>query len=126
MSTSGGVEFHQMGGGKLQHRRPPQPQQGQPLSCPRCNSANTKFCYYNNYSRSQPRYFCKACRRHWTKGGALRKVPVGGRRKAKRVHDSRRRSSVANSAASDGNATPVSSPSSFGGDLCSSQTAASG
>ncbi|KAL5683111.1 hypothetical protein ACJX0J_009496, partial [Zea mays] len=25
-----------------------------------------------------PRYFCKTCRRYWTKGGALRNVPVGG------------------------------------------------
>ncbi|MBA0775547.1 hypothetical protein Gotri_010685 [Gossypium trilobum] len=47
-------------------------------NCPRCASANTKFCYYNNYSLSQPRYFCKGCRRYWTKGGSLRNVPVGG------------------------------------------------
>ncbi|KAL9688994.1 hypothetical protein QQ045_033423 [Rhodiola kirilowii] len=47
-------------------------------NCPRCDSENTKFCYYNNYSLSQPRYFCKSCRRYWTKGGALRNVPVGG------------------------------------------------
>ncbi|GAB2282994.1 hypothetical protein Dimus_017526 [Dionaea muscipula] len=46
--------------------------------CPRCDSFNTKFCYYNNYSLSQPRHFCKTCRRYWTKGGALRNVPVGG------------------------------------------------
>ncbi|KAL2475343.1 dof zinc finger protein DOF3.1 [Abeliophyllum distichum] len=46
--------------------------------CPRCDSVNTKFCYYNNYSLSQPRYFCKACRRYWTQGGTLRNVPVGG------------------------------------------------
>ncbi|KAL0542506.1 hypothetical protein IC582_022620 [Cucumis melo] len=50
----------------------------QALKCPRCNSSNTKFCYYNNYSLSQPRYFCKACRRYWTEGGSLRNVPVGG------------------------------------------------
>ncbi|XP_059456032.1 dof zinc finger protein DOF2.5 isoform X1 [Corylus avellana] len=48
------------------------------LNCPRCNSTNTKFCYYNNYSLSQPRYFCKTCRRYWTEGGSLRNVPVGG------------------------------------------------
>ncbi|XP_051115366.1 dof zinc finger protein DOF2.5-like isoform X2 [Andrographis paniculata] len=48
------------------------------LDCPRCNSPNTKFCYYNNYSLSQPRYFCKTCRRYWTQGGSLRNVPVGG------------------------------------------------
>lgn len=54
------------------------PQHEQPLKCPRCNSTNTKFCYYNNYSLTQPRYFCKACKRYWTKGGSLRSVPVGG------------------------------------------------
>ncbi|KAK8572226.1 hypothetical protein V6N12_028284 [Hibiscus sabdariffa] len=40
-------------------------------NCPRCASPNTKFCYYNNYGLSQPRYFCKGCRRYWTKGGSL-------------------------------------------------------
>ncbi|CAH2060222.1 unnamed protein product [Thlaspi arvense] len=48
------------------------------LKCPRCDSANTKFCYFNNYNLTQPRHFCKACRRYWTRGGALRNVPVGG------------------------------------------------
>ncbi|KAK8630913.1 hypothetical protein V6N13_079684 [Hibiscus sabdariffa] len=48
------------------------------LNCPRCNSTNTKFCYYNNYSLTQPRYLCKTCRRYWTDGGSLRNVPVGG------------------------------------------------
>lgn len=58
--------------------------QQQALKCPRCESLNTKFCYYNNYNLSQPRYFCKSCRRYWTKGGVLRNVPVGGGiRKAK-------------------------------------------
>ncbi|XP_073304412.1 uncharacterized protein [Primulina huaijiensis] len=56
-----------------------------PKKCPRCDSGNTKFCYYNNYSLSQPRYFCKSCRRYWTDGGAMRNVPVGGGgRKSKR------------------------------------------
>jgi hypothetical protein len=50
----------------------------QQLECPRCRSTNTKFCYYNNYSTSQPRHFCRACRRYWTHGGTLRDVPVGG------------------------------------------------
>ncbi|KAL2344433.1 hypothetical protein Fmac_005718 [Flemingia macrophylla] len=53
------------------------PQQG-PIKCPRCDSSNTKFCYYNNYSLSQPRHFCKTCRRYWTNGGSLRNVPIGG------------------------------------------------
>ncbi|CAK9150361.1 unnamed protein product [Ilex paraguariensis] len=54
------------------------PMEPQKLPCPRCESTNTKFCYYNNYNLSQPRHFCKACRRYWTRGGTLRKVPVGG------------------------------------------------
>ncbi|KAG6579311.1 Dof zinc finger protein, partial [Cucurbita argyrosperma subsp. sororia] len=58
--------------------RKARPQKEQALNCPRCNSTNTKFCYYNNYSLSQPRYFCKSCRRYWTEGGSLRNVPVGG------------------------------------------------
>ncbi|TYH71940.1 hypothetical protein ES332_D05G219000v1 [Gossypium tomentosum] len=56
----------------------PPPKLTEPLPCPRCDSTNTKFCYYNNYNLSQPRYFCKACRRYWTQGGTLRNVPVGG------------------------------------------------
>ncbi|XP_068339487.1 dof zinc finger protein DOF2.4-like isoform X3 [Pyrus communis] len=54
----------------------PQPETA--LKCPRCESTNTKFCYFNNYSLTQPRHFCKTCRRYWTRGGALRSVPVGG------------------------------------------------
>ncbi|KAL1566184.1 dof zinc finger protein DOF5.6-like isoform X2 [Salvia divinorum] len=54
------------------------PQHELSLKCPRCDSTHTKFCYYNNYSLSQPRYFCKTCRRYWTKGGTLRNIPVGG------------------------------------------------
>eukprot|EP00268_Persea_americana_P059374 TRINITY_DN7276_c0_g1_i2.p1 TRINITY_DN7276_c0_g1~~TRINITY_DN7276_c0_g1_i2.p1 ORF type:complete len:268 (-),score=56.56 TRINITY_DN7276_c0_g1_i2:462-1265(-) len=65
------------------------PPKDQALNCPRCNSTNTKFCYYNNYSLTQPRYFCKTCRRYWTEGGTLRNVPVGGgTRKNKRSSSS--------------------------------------
>ncbi|KAG5068113.1 hypothetical protein AAZX31_01G047300 [Glycine max] len=54
------------------------------LPCPRCNSMDTKFCYYNNYNVNQPRHFCKHCQRYWTAGGTMRNVPVGaGRRKNK-------------------------------------------
>ncbi|XP_047318709.1 dof zinc finger protein DOF5.8-like [Impatiens glandulifera] len=62
------------------------PQEPDHLPCPRCDSTNTKFCYYNNYNFSQPRHFCKSCRRYWTHGGALRDIPVGGgsRRNTKR------------------------------------------
>ncbi|XP_057758877.1 dof zinc finger protein DOF5.7-like [Arachis stenosperma] len=61
------------------------------LKCPRCDSPNTKFCYYNNYSLTQPRHFCKTCRRYWTKGGALRNVPIGGGcRKNKKLNKSSR------------------------------------
>ena len=64
-------------------------QQKRPLlKCPRCESTNTKFCYYNNHSKLQPRHFCRACKRHWTEGGMLRKVPVGGCRRNKRARTS--------------------------------------
>ncbi|KAJ1280811.1 hypothetical protein BS78_04G261600 [Paspalum vaginatum] len=73
------------------------------VKCPRCESTNTKFCYYNNYNLSQPRHFCKSCRRYWTKGGVLRNVPVGGGcRKAKRS------SSSSSSSASSAPSTPTS------------------
>ncbi|KAL6518601.1 hypothetical protein OROGR_019103 [Orobanche gracilis] len=69
------------------------------IKCPRCDSPNTKFCYYNNYSLTQPRHFCKTCRRYWTKGGALRSVPIGGGcRKNKKLIKS---SSSSSSAAAD-------------------------
>ncbi|XP_014753831.1 dof zinc finger protein DOF3.2 isoform X2 [Brachypodium distachyon] len=79
--------------------RVPLPEQG--LKCPRCDSANTKFCYFNNYSLSQPRHFCRACRRYWTRGGALRNVPVGGgyRRHAKRAKQPKQQPATSSSSA---------------------------
>ncbi|KAF8092722.1 hypothetical protein N665_0402s0015 [Sinapis alba] len=71
-----------------------QPEQEQKLNCPRCDSPNTKFCYYNNYNLSQPRHFCKNCRRYWTKGGSLRNIPVGG---GSRKNTSKRSSSSSSS-----------------------------
>lgn len=57
--------------------------------CPRCDSVETKFCYFNNYNTAQPRYFCKNCRRYWTQGGTLRNVPFGGGcRRGKRARGS--------------------------------------
>ncbi|KAL6005639.1 hypothetical protein ACLOJK_006209 [Asimina triloba] len=95
------------------------PQKEQALNCPRCNSTNTKFCYYNNYSLTQPRYFCKTCRRYWTEGGSLRNVPVGGgSRKNKRSSSSSSTTSSSSSASAsskkttDPNATPIPSSSS--------------
>ncbi|XP_024004735.1 dof zinc finger protein DOF4.4 [Eutrema salsugineum] len=61
-----------IGDNQVTEEKPP------PRVCPRCNSDNTKFCYYNNYSVSQPRYICKNCRRHWTHGGTLRDISIGG------------------------------------------------
>ncbi|PNX74758.1 dof zinc finger protein [Trifolium pratense] len=86
---AGGTRFFGGGGAADRRLRPNQNNnnnQTQPvLKCPRCESINTKFCYYNNYNLSQPRHFCKNCRRYWTKGGVLRNVPVGGGcRKSKR------------------------------------------
>lgn len=96
----------------------PQPEAA--LKCPRCDSTNTKFCYFNNYSLSQPRHFCKTCRRYWTRGGALRNVPVGGGcRRNKRSKGSSRSKSPGSterqsSAASTG---AISSNSSGGADV---------
>uniref|UniRef100_A0ACD5X5X7 Uncharacterized protein n=1 Tax=Avena sativa TaxID=4498 RepID=A0ACD5X5X7_AVESA len=84
----------------------PQPEPG--LKCPRCDSTNTKFCYFNNYSLTQPRHFCKTCRRYWTRGGALRSVPVGGGcRRNKRSKSSKSSSSAAS--ASGGTSSSTSS-----------------
>jgi hypothetical protein len=89
----------------------PQPEPG--LKCPRCESTNTKFCYFNNYSLSQPRHFCKTCRRYWTRGGALRNVPVGGGcRRNKRTKSSKSNSSSAAASASGGAGGTSSSTSS--------------
>ncbi|CAN4077422.1 unnamed protein product [Withania somnifera] len=77
--------------GKIRPHHHQQQQKDQDLKhCPRCNSTNTKFCYYNNYSLSQPRFFCKTCRRYWTDGGSLRNIPVGGvSRKSKKSSSSK-------------------------------------
>ncbi|KZV24982.1 hypothetical protein F511_01952 [Dorcoceras hygrometricum] len=82
--------------------QPPEPEH---LPCPRCDSINTKFCYYNNYNFSQPRHFCKSCRRYWTHGGTLRDIPIGG---GSRKNAKRSRIGVAD--ASSGAVTPFSSP----------------
>ncbi|XP_026449553.1 dof zinc finger protein DOF3.4-like [Papaver somniferum] len=77
------------------------------IPCPRCDSTNTKFCYYNNYNLAQPRHFCKSCRRYWTQGGTLRNIPVGGgtRKGAKR---SRTISSSSSSSPSPTSSSPDS------------------
>lgn len=95
----------------------PAPEAG--LKCPRCESSNTKFCYFNNYSLTQPRHFCKACRRYWTRGGALRNVPVGGgcRRNTKRSNS--KKSSRSNNSQSQSQATSSATSS------CSTTTATS-
>ncbi|KAL7152411.1 hypothetical protein ABFS83_04G095700 [Erythranthe nasuta] len=107
------------------------PEQEYP-KCPRCDSADTKFCYYNNYNLSQPRYLCKSCKRYWTKGGALRNIPVGGGggRKtaaAKRTSSSsaasasaakRPASAAASVSASDDTSNSSSSNNGGGGGMC--------
>ncbi|KAF3550001.1 hypothetical protein DY000_02010410 [Brassica cretica] len=84
-------------------QQPELPEQEQ-LNCPRCASPNTKFCYYNNYNLSQPRHFCKNCRRYWTKGGSLRNIPVGGGTRK----NSSKRSSVGSSSSSSSSSSPKS------------------
>lgn len=66
------------------HGRKPKKKPDKPLPCPRCESFDTKFCYFNNYNVNQPRHFCRKCQRYWTAGGLLRNVPRGaGRRRSK-------------------------------------------
>ncbi|KAF4388802.1 hypothetical protein F8388_018981 [Cannabis sativa] len=97
--------------GQEQLQQQQQNNQGLALKCPRCDSSNTKFCYYNNYNLSQPRHFCKACKRYWTRGGTLRNVPVGGGcRKNKRV---KRPSSGNNSDGSGANSSSSSANNNF-------------
>ncbi|CAI0554265.1 unnamed protein product [Linum tenue] len=102
------------GGGASAHNHLPPPEQ-EHLPCPRCDSTNTKFCYYNNYNFSQPRHFCKSCRRYWTQGGTLRDIPVGGgtRKSAKRCRTSFHTTTAASSAATS---SAVTSPA-IGGPL---------
>ncbi|KAL5569095.1 hypothetical protein UlMin_025670 [Ulmus minor] len=89
----------------------PQPEVA--LKCPRCESSNTKFCYFNNYSLTQPRHFCKTCRRYWTRGGALRNVPVGGGcRRNKRSSKSSRSKSPAPDRQNGSNSTSTTTVSS--------------
>ncbi|NP_001356786.1 dof zinc finger protein [Zea mays] len=104
----GGAPAPLAGAGSTERRARPQKEKA--LNCPRCNSTNTKFCYYNNYSLQQPRYFCKTCRRYWTEGGSLRNVPVGGgSRKNKRSS-----SSASASASTSGSVTSSSMASTAG------------
>ncbi|WJX29661.1 hypothetical protein P8452_18277 [Trifolium repens] len=66
------------------------------VQCPRCNSFDTKFCYFNNYNVNQPRHFCRNCHRYWTAGGTMRNVAVGaGRRKNKHIGSQYRQMIVA-------------------------------
>ncbi|XP_073128218.1 dof zinc finger protein DOF3.4-like [Henckelia pumila] len=94
-----------------QGTRKPEPEQ---FPCPRCESTKTKFCYYNNYNLSQPRHFCKSCRRYWTRGGALRNVPVGGG--TRKAHSSSKRPRIAPST------TPTSAASTRTASLVSCST----
>ncbi|XP_071690464.1 dof zinc finger protein DOF3.6-like isoform X2 [Rutidosis leptorrhynchoides] len=92
-------------------------QQETAMKCPRCESTNTKFCYFNNYSLSQPRHFCKTCRRYWTRGGALRSVPVGGGcRRNKKSKGSRGSSSKSPATTTSSTSNTPISPNSYATD----------
>jgi hypothetical protein len=79
------------------------------LPCPRCESTDTKFCYYNNYNLGQPRHFCKGCRRYWTRGGALRNVPVGGGTRKPTPSARRKRPQAASTSSTTASVTASSS-----------------
>ncbi|KAK9164364.1 hypothetical protein Syun_005266 [Stephania yunnanensis] len=85
---------------------PPTSSAPENLRCPRCDSSNTKFCYYNNYNLTQPRHFCKTCRRYWTKGGALRNIPIGGGCRKNKTSISAASSSTASKSSTAGKAKP--------------------
>ncbi|XP_010918445.1 uncharacterized protein [Elaeis guineensis] len=102
---NGGLEMPKLANHARNQQQQQQRQHWPPLVCPRCESSNTKFCYYNNYSKSQPRHFCKTCRRHWTEGGTLRNVPVGGGRKNKRQKNTPTTSTSGEGSAADNNDT---------------------
>ncbi|KAH9608469.1 hypothetical protein KSS87_000074 [Heliosperma pusillum] len=92
------------------------------IPCPRCNSLDTKFCYFNNYNVNQPRHFCKSCQRYWTAGGTVRNVPVGaGRRRNK--HLASQYQQIVGS--SDGGSTAVVEPSAARNHLLSCEESAS-
>ncbi|XP_004293233.1 PREDICTED: dof zinc finger protein DOF1.6 [Fragaria vesca subsp. vesca] len=107
---------------------PPPASSAEKLPCPRCNSTATKFCYYNNYNLSQPRHFCRDCRRYWTHGGTLRDVPVGGgtRKKPRLSHHHRASPSNSSSSPSSSSLTHETKPASDSAvekpDLPSNQT----
>ncbi|MED6180995.1 hypothetical protein PIB30_015218 [Stylosanthes scabra] len=88
LSSAGGGDIIKCSAARPMMERRMRPPHDQALKCPRCDSTHTKFCYYNNYSLSQPRYFCKTCRRYWTKGGTLRNIPVGGGCRKNKKHSS--------------------------------------
>jgi hypothetical protein len=56
LESEGGEQ--QMQGGRQVLKKPDKLE-----PCPRCDSYDTKFCYYNNYNIKQPRHFCKNCQR---------------------------------------------------------------
>ncbi|XP_073013839.1 cyclic dof factor 1-like isoform X2 [Typha latifolia] len=80
------------------------------LPCPRCNSMDTKFCYYNNYNVNQPRHFCKNCQRYWTAGGTMRNVPVGAGRRKSKISTSYHRHIVTSTSSLQGVMEPVRPP----------------
>ncbi|VAH86534.1 unnamed protein product [Triticum turgidum subsp. durum] len=120
-SASGGNNKPMSMSERARLARVPQPEPG--LNCPRCDSTNTKFCYFNNYSLTQPRHFCRACRRYWTRGGALRNVPVGGgyRRHAKRSTKPKAGSAGSGTAAAGTSSATSTTPSTT---ACTTGTAA--
>ncbi|TQD71607.1 hypothetical protein C1H46_042858 [Malus baccata] len=80
------------------------------LKCPRCESSNTKFCYYNNYNLSQPRHFCKDYKRYWTKGGAQRNIPVDGEKRKNMKKSSSSASKRSSSSLSSSSAAAAQNP----------------
>nr|XP_017224986.1 PREDICTED: dof zinc finger protein DOF4.7-like [Daucus carota subsp. sativus] len=67
----------------------PSSEMEQNLRCPRCDSEETKFAYFNNNKTSQPRYRCNNCKKLWTNGGKVRDLSSNGEeRRVNRSRDS--------------------------------------
>lgn len=64
-------EYHEDGTPRRRQKVAVEPKElvGIPKECPRCNSKEVKFKYFNNKKLNQPRYQCLSCKDFFTHGG---------------------------------------------------------
>ncbi|KAG6473176.1 hypothetical protein ZIOFF_067088 [Zingiber officinale] len=61
-------------------------------------------------NKGEPRYYCRTCKRHWTRGGTLRNVPEGGGSSKKSHRKNRNLSPSSSSVAADAMKLPAQPP----------------